>query len=209
MADGKRYDQIACPIKEDFGVLKELSATPGDPEDGQARIWLSDGTGAGADGDVVVTKTVAGSTTNVVMGAAGDVTALETEIQILDGDNLADVADDQTIGGVPILFAIAIAGGATADEDVTITQKIRVIDFWAQMNGAGDTSDTLQLKSTTAAISDALDWTGSDKAIVRAASLDDANATVASGGILRVTMTDNAGSNGAAGVAYVLAIPSA
>jgi len=205
----ERFDQISCPLRDDFGMLKELDATPADPVDGQARIWLSDGTGAGADGDVVVTKTVAGSTTNVVMGAAGDVTALETEIQILDGDNLADVADDQTIGGVPILFAIAIAGGATADEDVTITQKIRVIDFWAQMNGAGDTSDTLQLKSTTAAISDALDWTGSDKAIVRAASLDDANATVASGGILRVTMTDNAGSNGAAGVAYVLAIPSA
>ena len=204
-----KMDDIRDPEKLNYGFLRERGVVPVDPPDGEAVLWFSNGVGDTNDGDLVMTKTVGGVTTTIAIGTASASAANAAELLVLDGANLADVADDQLIGGGLIVFPIAIAGGVTANSDVTISQKIRVIDFWAQMNGAGDTSDTLQLKSTAAAISDALDWTGSDKAIVRAGTLDNANTTVASGGILRVTMTDNAGDNGAAGVAYVLAIPSA
>jgi hypothetical protein len=125
----------------------------------------------------------------------------------ITGDKLQFQAAGQTIGAVPILFQINQAAGANADTDITITQKIKVVNFWIQQTGAGVVSSTCQLKSTSAAISDALDTSGADNVVVRAASIDDANATIASGGILRIT-----GASGAtqpALTAYVLAVPVA
>lgn len=45
------------------GVLyaKEVSADPPDPPDGAANIWLSDGTGSGNDGDLMMERMVGGS----------------------------------------------------------------------------------------------------------------------------------------------------
>lgn len=131
--------------------------------------------------------------------------------QALNGLNAANVANSQTTPGIPVVFAIPIASGAAASVDVTIDQKVRVIDVWAQhTGGAGETSDTIQLLSTGDAITDAMSWAGGDNDIVRAAEINDANATVAAGGILRATTTDDdAGTDVGAGVLYVLAIPVA
>ncbi len=125
----------------------------------------------------------------------------------ITGDKLQFSANVSTLGAVPILFRIDQAAGANGDTEITLAQKIRVIDFWVQLTGAGVSSSTCQLKSTSSAISDAVATSGSDNAVVRCASIDDANATIASGGKLRIT-----GANGAtqpALTAYVLAVPVA
>jgi hypothetical protein len=132
-------------------------------------------------------------------------------VTALDGGDVANVANDQTTPGLPVIFPVAIAGGAAADTDITIDGKHRVIDAWAQhTGGAGEASDTIQVKNGGNAITDAMDWSGADNAIVRASSIDDANYEIADSGTLRVTTTDNdAGNDVGAGVVYVLAIPVA
>jgi len=129
----------------------------------------------------------------------------------LDGGDVANVANDQTTPGLPVVFPIAIAGGAAADTDITIDGKHRVIDAWAQhTGGAGEASDTIQVKNAGNAITDAMDWSGADNVIVRATEINDANSEIADSGTLRVTTTDDdAGDDVGAGIVYVLAIPVA
>tara|TARA_R100000808_G_scaffold13906_2_gene33331 strand:- start:20255 stop:20572 length:318 start_codon:yes stop_codon:yes gene_type:complete len=45
----------------DLGLL-EKSADPSNPAEGEATIWMSDGTGAGDDGDIMIKITAGGST---------------------------------------------------------------------------------------------------------------------------------------------------
>lgn len=45
--------------------IRELSSDPGDPAEGRAVLWQSDGTGTGDDGDILV-KITAGATTKTV-----------------------------------------------------------------------------------------------------------------------------------------------
>ena len=211
MRNADKMDQIGCPERQNFGFLQERAADPADPPDGEAVLWFSDGTDSGDDGDVMVTKTVAESTTSTALGTAAASAANTAELLVLDGANLANVATDQVIGGIPIVFPLAIPAGAAGSTDVIITQKIKVIRVDCQHTaGAGEASDTVQLLSTAAAITNAIDWSGADNVIVSAGTLDDANATVASGGKLRVTTVDNdAGDDVGAGVMYVYAIPVA
>lgn len=186
------------------------------------------GTGQDTSGDTGV-ATVATGTWSILaqltaaLGGTGQDTSSDTGIakvasgvwsvvqKLIDGSYVANVANDQTTPGVPVLFPVAIAGGAAADTDVTIDGKHRVIDVWAvHTGGAGEASDTIQVKNGTDAITDAMDWSGGDKAIVRAAEIDDANYEIADSGTLRVTTTDDdAGNDVGAGVVYVLAIPVA
>lgn len=46
----------------DFLTFAERSTDPDDPEEGQFLIWMSDGTGAGDDGDVMVKLSAGGVT---------------------------------------------------------------------------------------------------------------------------------------------------
>ena len=122
-------------------------------------------------------------------------TGADPAIANLAGNEFANVANGNTEGGALVVFAIALAGGSTADYDTTIDNKIRVIDFWVQNDGLGTASDTAQLKSTAAAITDALDMSGADEVVVRAGTINNANATVIAGGILRVAQVDGGGSD--------------
>ena len=72
---------------------------------------------------------------------------------------------------------------------------------------AGEASDTIQVLNGSNAITDAMSWAGADKAVIRAASIDDAYHKIAAGGTLRVTTTDNdSGGDVGAGVVYVLGV---
>lgn len=140
-------------------------------------------------------------TTNVTVAAAS------LPVASLTGSDVAVVADDNVIGGIPLIYRIDMAGGATANADITVTHKIRVIDAWVVLRGAGTTSDTIQLKNgTTNAITDALDISGSDQAVVRAGTINDAYHEIAAAGILRVTETDGGSSDSPACTVYVSAI---
>ena len=126
----------------------------------------------------------------------------------LDGGDVANHAADATTAGLPVLYEVAVAGGAAANEDITVDHKVKVIDVWAQhTGGAGESSDTIQVLNSGDAITDAMDWSGADNAIVRAASIDDAYATIAAAGTLRVTtVDDDTGGDVGAGTVYVLCL---
>ena len=125
----------------------------------------------------------------------------------LEGTVVANVANDAVIGGIPVIFAIAIPGGAAAAKNIVSTHKIRVIDVWAvHTAGAGEANDTITVGNGANAITDAMSWAGADQAIVRAGTINDANHEIAAGGQLRVTTTDaDAGADVGAGIVYVLA----
>ena len=102
------------------------------------------------------------------------------------------IADKNVIGGLEVIHRIDIAAGALTDTDVTLTHKTRVTDVWLVLRGAGVSTTTLQVKNGANAISDAMAASGSDQAIVRAASLNDAYWEIAAGGTLRVTSATGA-----------------
>jgi hypothetical protein len=143
------------------------------------------GTSQLAAGGVIESKLVPGSATAGITGLAAKF-----------------VADANVIGGIPVVHRINIAAGTVGNTDVTLTHKTHIADAWLVLKGAGVSTTTLQVKNGTNAISDAMAASGSDKALVRAASIDDAYNEIAAGGTLRVTSATGASQPDA--VVYVL-----
>ena len=110
----------------------------------------------------------------------------------LDGTVAKVVANNQVIGGIPVIHAITITAGALADTDVVLTHKTRVVDAWLVLRGAGVATTTLQVKNGATAITDAMAASGSDTAVVRCATIDDASYEIAAAGTLRVTSATGA-----------------
>tara|TARA_R100000458_G_scaffold2980_1_gene2425 strand:+ start:81 stop:539 length:459 start_codon:yes stop_codon:yes gene_type:complete len=98
---------------------------------------------------------------------------------------------------VPIMLELVTAAGASANLDTVIQEKMVVTDVHVIMTGAGASSDTIRVTNGTGSnhITAALDVSGSAGDIVRAANLTTANITIAAGGTLRVTTSDNSGSD--------------
>jgi len=141
---------------------------------------------------------------------AGSIGAADIADDSLTGDQVATVADDNTEGGIPLIYRIDVAA-LTASQtssatDVTVVDKIRVIDVHAVMTVAGVATDNMAVYSTGGAITDDISWSGADKAIVRAATIDDAQHEI-DGAILRVVIDTSAtNASAGAGTVYVTAI---
>lgn len=111
----------------------------------------------------------------------------------LTGRVMANVADANVIGGIPVIFRIDVAAGVTGDVDVVSTHKIRVINVWlVKRAAAGGGAGTITVKNGATAITDAMSIDINDKAIARAATIDDAQHEIAAAGTLRVTRTRTA-----------------
>lgn len=104
----------------------------------------------------------------------------------------ATTANADVVGAIPVLHRIDITAGALGDTDVTLTYKTRVIDAWLILRGAGVATTTLTVKNGATAITDAMAASGSDKALVRCATIDDAQHEIAAAGTLRVTSATGA-----------------
>jgi hypothetical protein len=113
---------------------------------------------------------------------------------------VAEVANVNTVGGITLLYRIT-ATALTGDVDVTVAERIRVLDVWCVATAAGGASDTIIVKNGTTAITDAMDLNVSDKVIVRALTIDDAQHEIAAAGTLKVS-----GASAATCEVYVLAI---
>lgn len=111
---------------------------------------------------------------------------------------------DNVIGGVPVLHRVDIAAGALAAKNVVLTHKTRVVDAWVVMRGAGVATTLLTVGNGAAAITNGMDVSGADKAVVRAAEIDDAAHEIAAGGSLRVTTS--VGATQPACTVYVLGV---
>lgn len=123
------------------------------------------------------------------------------EVQGMDTSN-------PEIGTLPLVIRIAVSGGAaSANIDTVLEFGIEIIKAWVHLEGAGTTSDTVQLLSSTNAITEALDIsTGSDHDEVEFATFDNAYKTIAAAGTLRVAAVDGGGTDRPDMKVYVLAV---
>jgi len=168
-----------------------------------AQIGVGDGTtfnSVAMSGDIAIDN--AGATT--IQASAVDESMISPNT--LTGLVAADVADANVIGGLPQIFRIATAGGATANTDVTVTHKIRVIDVWVVNTGLGTAGDTIQVFNGANNITDAIDINNADMTIGRTITIDDSYHEIAPAGTLRVTETDGGGTDSPSTVVYVSAI---
>jgi hypothetical protein len=84
----------------------------------------------------------------------------------------------------------------TADSDTILPVGMKILHVEViKQGGAGGASDTVQIKSTADAITDAMSINVADKVIVRPSTIDDAYATIPAAGILRITKTKASGAN--------------
>ena len=146
---------------------------------------------------------VADAPTRALFGA-GMWTATELAAESVTGAKVAEAAAASAIGAVPLLYHTTIADvGAPTAYDITVTSKIHVCEAWIVSTAIGHlTDDTYRLSSTAANITNIMAKTNVDNAVIRAASIDHANADIADGGILRWTATK---ATNCAAEAYVLA----
>lgn len=200
-------------------AITALGAGSGLLTDG--RIWIGDAGGNCAvkavSGDITITREGV-----VTIGANKVLTTMildanVTEAKLEDGAAGAGitqhvvkfVANLNAVGGLPVLFRIDIPDvGAPTNYDITVTKKVRVIDFWFINVGAAahNTNDTLQLLNGASAITAAIPKTNVVNGVVRATTMDSTATDIANGGTLRVTATK---ATNIAAQCYVLAYPIA
>jgi hypothetical protein len=131
------------------------------------------------------TLAVATGASLTVAGVTVDATTLAANAQT--GANVAVVADAPVIGGLIVVFPV-LATALTGDVDIVSTHKVRVFSVEAiQVGGAGGAGDTITVKNSATAITNALDLNVADKVVVRATTYDDAAWDIAAGGTLRVS----------------------
>lgn len=117
---------------------------------------------------------------------------------VLTGKSVANTANANVIGGIPVVHRIDVADGATGDVEVTLTHKTLITDVMViKTAGAGDTGDTITLKNVATAITDAMSIAVADKIVVRPTTIDDAQTTITAGTNLVVTRTKASAANAA------------
>jgi len=155
--------------------------------------------------DLASTVNAKGASLVGIEDAAGIYTGTTVEAALAertDGEKVADLTDDGVRAGVPVVFIVAIADGVTADKDIVTTFKVEVVDVVIMKTvAAGGASDTITVKNTATAITDAISINIADKAIARVGTIDDASNVVAAGGTIRVTKTKVSAANVACKVA--------
>lgn len=125
---------------------------------------------------------------------------------ILTGAKAATVADVNVVGGIPVLFRTLVASGANGDVDITSTHKVRVVNAWVVLKGAGTAGCTLTLKNGANAISDAVDVSGGgDRDRFDVGEIDDAQHEVAAAGTIRWSKAST-GADFPGAECYVLAV---
>lgn len=129
---------------------------------------------------------------------------------LLDGESSRPVAESSTssVPVFPLVYKIELAGGATANYDITVAEKCLIIDAYIVNNGAGDTSDTVRVTKGTGSnhITNAMSNAGAAGAVVAASSLSESHRFLAAGDTLRVTQTDNSGSDAAVTSCYIIVL---
>ncbi len=148
--------------------------------------------------------------TGALVPATGEILQADLGSAILDGTAAKVVADDNIIGGLPVLHRVDIADAASGNVEVTLTHKTRVVDVWVVKTGADGhaTEDTIVVGAGASAITEAMAiGLLNDTGITRAGTIDDANHEIAAAGALRVTWVKGAGGgNNTACTVYVLGI---
>jgi len=137
-----------------------------------------------------------------------NVTLAKLAASSVDGSKGVVLADANTTGVMDIIHRFDISAGALAAKNITLDRKERVIDAWLVLTGAGVANTTFTVETGAGtAITDAMAGTGTDKALVRCATLDDAQWDIAGGGTLRVE--SKTGATQPAATVFVRCVPVA
>ncbi len=129
--------------------------------------------------------------------------------ETIGGKRIANVADGNLVGGVPVVHKLVLADAA-GDTDFVIAEKTEITDVTVvKIGGAGMAGNTVKLTNVAGGgdITDAMALTGADQTVSRAGTINDAQDTILAGGTLRLTVA-KAGAN-AACVVYVRGIKRA
>jgi len=112
---------------------------------------------------------------------------------LMTGLNTKQVSNGGTSGSIPILYKIAVDGGATESVSVTVDRNLEVVDVWCHLLADGGANgNSLQVLNGTDAITDAfVTGTAGDKDVVRCGEIDDAYYKITAGGTLKVTSTSS------------------
>lgn len=200
---------LSNDTKNRLGVALALQTAGAEVADAiDANTGLADGKFLIGDvNGVQAEKTLSGDVTSdregVTAIGAGKVTQAMHVAASEDGTVVKVGADDNVIGAIPLLFRVAIAAGALATKNILMTHKIRVVDAWVVLTGAGVVNTVLAVGNAGTAITDTMAVSGADKALVRAATIDDAQHEIAAGANMSITTT--VGATQPACIVYVLA----
>ena len=127
---------------------------------------------------------------------------------LLDGEASRPVTANATssVPVFPLVYKIEVAGGGTANYDIVVAESCQVIDAYIVNNGAGASSDTVQVTKGTGSnhITNAMNNSGAAGAVVAASTLSATHRTLAAGDTLRVTQTDASGTDSAATSVYII-----
>ncbi len=198
LTDGTGTRSIAGTIAkvDSGGVYVQQGLVPG--VDGTA-LAAEIAAREAASTDLASTANAKGASLIGIEDAAALYTGTTAEAALaekLTGLRVANVADANVIGGVPVVHFVDIPDGATGDVDVTLTHKTEVTDVVVTKKvAAGGASDTITVKSGATAITNAMDINVADKVVVRAGTIDDASNVIAAAGTLRITRTKVSGAN--------------
>jgi len=121
----------------------------------------------------------------------------------------ANTASGNTIMGQDGIIIKDIADGSTANVDLVMPFKVRIVDAWFVCSGATAPSsgDTVALLNGTNAITGAVAMDTTARATKRFPTMDETYTTIAAGGTLRITPA--AGGNNNACSVYVKVLPVA
>ena len=114
------------------------------------------------------------------------VTQAKITANSIDGTIAANVADVNIIGGIPVVHRV-LASALSGDVDVVLTHKTRIIDVICVATAAGAAADTITVKNSASAITNAIDLNVVDTTVVRAGTIDNAQWDISAAGTLRVT----------------------
>jgi hypothetical protein len=179
------------------GAGKSIAGTIEDVDD--LGVWVGMGFGPPFDASVLTAFIANLAATSAAEGAslvgiedAGGFYAgatVEAAMQeLIGGKRIATLADAALTPGILMVQTFAIADAATGNLDSVLARKQEIIDCVVQKRGAlGGAGDTIQLQvGAGTAITDAISLNVADKAIARAASIDDAQSTINAAGTLRI-----------------------
>lgn len=131
----------------------------------------------------------------------------------LDGRSVASTANDNLVGGLPVVHKFILPAGATGDASFVLTHKEEIIDVYlVKTTGAGGGAGTYQLRTAAGgggtAVTNTFSIDIADTTVARMTTLDDAVNEFAAGASLHFRRVRTASSDESA-IAYVSAIRKA
>lgn len=101
-------------------------------------------------------------------------------------------ATGNAVPGLLVAIEVQVPDAATSNIDITVNDKVEVLDMSVRKDGGAGAGNTMQLFNGATAITDAV-AAAVDKTMTRAGTIDVAQNTINAGSVLRLTATRAAG----------------